>query len=84
MSTIRTVALVFSPLAMFAGGLGMAMSILTIPSDGMGRITCAGSFAGCAVLMAGGLVSLAVLSLKETNGPRSDSASFARRFGQDD
>jgi hypothetical protein len=65
---MRTVSFVLSGLAIIAGGLGMPMSFLYLASSSMADITAGTSgFIAGAVLIGSGLISLAILSAKESN-----------------
>jgi hypothetical protein len=66
MGPIRIVSLVFSALAMLAGGAGMLMSFFYLASREMEDITAGTSgFVAGAILIGAGVVLLAIISTKE-------------------
>jgi hypothetical protein len=81
---MRTVSLVLSVLAIAVGGLGMAMSFLYLASRSMADITAGTSgFIAGAVLIASGVISLAILSSKEPDDFRRTDNDFRRQSSTD-
>jgi hypothetical protein len=63
---MRSFCLLFSALAILAGGVGMAMSFLYLGSKGLENIIAgAAGFVAGAILIGAGLISLAILSPKD-------------------
>lgn len=75
-SFLRPACFLLSALAIVAGGLGMAMSLLEMTSSNIGEITAGASgFVAGSVLVGAGVVSLTLLATRSARGGPHDKPS---------